>query len=136
MAAQTQKTNSHRGLIITIIVLVAVIAIGYFTMPLLMAQLNVSSQSSSGVVYKVEGTAEQAVLTYTKPDGSIIQPKGVDLPWTSFSINIPSGTIVVLTAAGVGEGTVKCTITVGGRVLDSNIANPFNDKAICGAVIR
>jgi len=134
--APVKQRNSQRSLTIVIVVSVALGIIGYFGFPLIVQLFQSTGSSSSGIVYKVDGTAEQAVVTYTEPDGRISAPKGVDLPWISPTYIMRSSTIVVLTAAAVGEGTVRCTIMIGGRVLDTNMADPFIDKAICGGVTK
>ncbi len=134
--APVKQRNSQRNIIVTVVILVALGILGYLVFPLIMQQFQAADLSSSGIVYKVDGTAEQAVVTYTEIDGRISAPKGVDLPWTSPIYNIKSKTIVVLTAAAVGQGTVRCTIMIGGRVMDTNMADPFIDKAICGGFTK
>ncbi len=135
MAPGTNPPRTLRSVLVVVIIVLVLIVVGIWLVNILANQLS-GSISSSSVQYDVEGTAEQAVITYTKADGTITQPLTVRLPWRLQVYNMPSGKLVILTAVAVEKGNIKCTIRNSGLILDSNTNNPFVDKALCGGYIR
>jgi len=131
-----RSTNVARRIIITIVVIIAVGILLSVGMAWVSSILPGVALNRTTVSYVVEGTTENAVITYTKSDGKVTEPESVSIPWRSPIYSVPSRTLVILTAAATESGTIKCTILAGDRVIDSNIQNPFSDKALCGGYIK
>lgn len=136
METSNHNTNVVRRIIITVLVVIVVGILLSFGMAWVSNILPGVALNRTSVSYLVEGTAENAVITYTKSDGKVTEPESVSIPWRSPMYNVPSRTLVILTAAATESGTIKCTILAGDRVVDSNIQNPFSDKALCGGYIK
>jgi len=136
MATSSNRPSTLRSIIITIIVIIVLVITLMVTIPFINNQISALPGSSTLVFYEVEGSADKAVITYTRPDGRVSEPRDVDLPWRSPAYSVPSGTMVILTAAAIESGTVKCTIKSGAKVVDTNTNNPFIDKAMCGGYVK
>lgn len=136
METSNRSTNVTRRIVITISAIIVIVVVLYFTLTWLSNFLPEMVLPKSSISYLVEGTAENAVITYTKSDGKVSEPQSIDIPWHSRTYTIPSRTLVILTAAATESGTIKCTILMGNTVIDSNTQDPFEDKALCGGYIK
>lgn len=136
MDTSKSRPNVVLRTIITILIVVIVGYVLYFFINQMGGFLPGLNASRASVSYLVEGTVENAVITYTKADGKVTEPHSVSVPWRSSNINVPSRTLVILTAAATEDGTIKCTIFVGNTIIDSNMQDPFEDKALCGGYVK
>jgi hypothetical protein len=81
------------------------------------------------VTYEVSG-AESADVTYENENADTSQEAGISLPWT-YSFDAPEGSFVYISAQNNGGGTITCSISVDGGVVESNDSS--GEFAICTA---
>ena len=140
MAAENERrrTSPNRRLLQTILAVLVTAAIIAGLIYFLTTFQSPPVSGSSIITFRITGTARTAVITYSKPDGTVIEPTGVNVPWDSRPTRFRSGLIIVLTAALTAEerGSIKCIILSGNKVVNENTLAPFKDKAVCGAVTK
>lgn len=140
MAAENERRRppSNTRLLQTILAVLVTTAIIAGLIYFLTTFQSPAVSGSSLITFRISGTARTAVITYSKPDGTIIEPTGVNVPWEMRPTRFRSGIIIVLTAALTAEekGSIKCTILSGNKIVNENTLAPFKDKAVCGAVVK
>jgi len=82
------------------------------------------------VTYSVTGDSGSALITYAEDANfNIAQENGAGLPWTKdLTIQAGSGRILSLSAQNSGGGDISCSISIGGKEVDT--ATSSGDYAI------
>ena len=98
------------------------------------ASIQAEDKRQSQVTYSITGTADSALVTYTVTDGDISQENGISVPWNK-SLEIPNDDyrFLSLSAQNSGDGSITCTISVAGKVVNTNTSTGAYAIASCSA---
>lgn len=139
MPPPQQPTSSHRGCLISAIVVIAVILVGAVSCTAILFQagrkVSDTVNREHTVVYSVTGSGSADLTYVTDGLASSTQESGVRLPW---STTVTAKGLVlffsVIAQNGANEsGTITCTITVDGTEVANETASGPAAVATCTA---
>ena len=133
----TTSSKKPNELLIQVIVVIVLLIIS----AVVLIQLGIFDRSSDEkrtltLTYKLEGSAAQAVITYTEKDGTTSPKLDVHLPWRLTLSNFPAGQTAILTAGNLSQlGSITCKIIVDGDEWQEESAKYPDDKVVCGGIV-
>lgn len=136
---EPDNTSSRRKLWIVLAVVVVLAGAAVYYGRQNESNVSVDLPKSVTVIYKVDGTARTADITYATPSGTS-QQQGVDVPLRKKSdssegieVSMFRGDHLYISAQNNGSGTITCHILVDGREVASNTSSGEYAIASCSA---
>jgi hypothetical protein len=125
-----------RSELIIQILVIFIIVVGAIILLIKMGIFEKHEEESHIIIYRVEGTASLANITYTKPDGSVSEIIEVGLPWKSSPLRFDGGKKAILTATNPTQmGSIACMIYLDGEIYHTDSAKAPGDKVACGVLV-
>lgn len=124
-------SEKRRGQLFIQIGILAIILVAFGLLLISCGNSKERTTSDRVITYLVEGTANTGTITYTKADGTSIDPKNVSIPWR-LSIKFSKTTTVILTATNPTQsGSIKCVILLDGEEWVQEASDAPGDRVSC-----
>lgn len=115
--------------------LVGAILIGVISLLIYLGVFKVRPKGTHEILYRVDGGASTALVTYTQEDGTRSPKLDVTLPWNT-AIYIKGNTTVVLTAGNTSQvGSIRCAILLDGKEWKKDANITPGDKVSCAGIV-